>query len=225
MKKISVLLMLITAFYLYFQVIYPYNLGERTPVWELKERYFGEDYIEKRTEYFISLNKRKFWYDYDTFFVWSDHDVFRTTKVYLEISEEVAKNCKLHTSGMIEWQSPHEHLYIHANVFTNDPLLVWFQGDEYSLDETEESIRKFETATGKNAKELLDTVHFIREEFRAALSQISETEYQNICSKIQQAIIWCAIVWGVFIFVCIVVQISKKSCEKRLDRDMEKYIG
>lgn len=46
MKRITILLILATIGILSFYVLFPKNLGEHTPIWELKERCFGEEYGE-----------------------------------------------------------------------------------------------------------------------------------------------------------------------------------
>lgn len=106
MKKTCILLVLVTIAVLGFFVVFPYNLGARTPIWEIKERFFGDQYGTLRSEYFISMNKQKMWDDNlsEYFFIYSDHDIFRITEVYLKITNKIAKNCKIKSSGLIEWK-------------------------------------------------------------------------------------------------------------------------
>lgn len=78
MKKICILLTLVTVAVLGLFIVFPYNLGERTPIWEIKERFFGNQYGSLRSEYFISLKKRKMWYDSNAFFI------LQATAIFLE---------------------------------------------------------------------------------------------------------------------------------------------
>lgn len=61
MRKMGVLLVLVTTLILGPFVLYPRNLGEHTPIWELEERLFGEGYVRVRSAYFISLKMDKQW--------------------------------------------------------------------------------------------------------------------------------------------------------------------
>lgn len=57
MKDIRNLLIFITMITLALIVIFPKNLGERTPIWDVKKRFFGDEYGELRSKYFINFNK------------------------------------------------------------------------------------------------------------------------------------------------------------------------
>lgn len=223
MKKMAILLGLITALILGFSVVFPKNLGVHAPIWELKERFFGDEYREVRTQYFITLSNRKLWYETNSiFYVWNDHDIFTTTEVYLVVPNEIAEECIITDSGMIRWQKQ-SSVRIDASVLTDDTLSVRVGMHEYSLDETEDSISDFEEKTGIDAEELLDTISSIRSEYISDLQKLSEAEYQNVCDKIKKIIIILIVMWGIYILLYSSVRNCNRLYENRLDRDMKKY--
>lgn len=223
MKKIGILLGLITVLILGYSVVFPKNMGNHTPIWGLKERFSGDEYRELRTEYFITLANRNLWYEMDSiFYVWNDHDIFTTTEVYLVVPDEIAEECKIYDTGIIRWYKQ-SSVRIDASALTDDTLSVRIGVHEYSLDETEESISGFEEATGIDAEELLDTISKIRSEYIAALQKLSEAEYQNVYNKIKKTIITLIIMWGIYILLYSLVRICRRLYENRLDRDMKKY--
>lgn len=211
MKKIGILFIFITIIVLLYWIIFPKNLGKHTPIWDVKERFFGDEYGELRSEYFISMRMQKKWYEQESiFFIWNDHDIFRMTEVYLRVKKEVADNCKVNTSGCIEWKRQDWHMIICANALTDDPISVQNGFNEYSLDETEDSINKFEEATGIKACEVLDPISVIRSEYQETLNKLSEIEYRKTCAKICKAIIRLIIMWGIYGLVCMIISIVKR---------------
>lgn len=224
MKKICILLAFITAFILAFFVAFPKNLGERTPIWEVKERFFGDEYGRLRSEYFISF-RIQMWYDQSSIlYRWSDHDIFRITEVYLKVREEIADKCKIKTSGVIEWKQYGMIRCIYADALTDTPLRVSMGSGDYTLDDTEDSIEEFETATGINASELLDTVSVIRNEYREALNKISVLEYQKLWTRIEKVIMRVIVMWVIYILIWAAVRITQKVYQKKIDESMKDFL-
>lgn len=210
MKRITILLILVTIGLLSFFVLFPKNFGEHTPIWELKERCFGEEYGELRSQYFITLSNSKLWYETNSiFYIWNDHDAFRITEVYLMVKEDIAEDCKIRTSGIIRWEKQ-SHVRIEASALTEDELSVRVGMHEYRLDETADSINDFETETKMDAEELLDTIAEIRREYRSALQKLSEAEYQKVCSKIYKMIINLVVIWGIYVPFYIYIRMRRK---------------
>lgn len=209
-KKIGILLGLITALILGFSVVFPKNLGNHTSIWKLKERFFGDEYRELRTQYFITLFNRKLWYETGSiFYIWNDHDIFTTTEVYLVVPNEIAEECKITDSGIIQWQKQ-SSVRIDASALTDDILSVRVGMHEYSLDETEKSISDFKEETGIDAEELLDTISKIRSEYISALQKLSEAEYQNVYNRIKKTIITLIVMWGIYILLYSLVWICNR---------------
>lgn len=53
------------------------------------------------------------WYDSKEFFyITGDSDIFRVTEVYLKVRDEIADDCKIKSSGVIERKQTDLHLYI-----------------------------------------------------------------------------------------------------------------
>lgn len=142
----------------------------------------------------------------------------------MEIRDEIADNCKIKTSGVIEWKQLNQHMYIYADALADTPLYVSIGFDEYNLDITEESIKEFEAATGIKAAQILDTVSIIRNEYREALNRISEIEYQKLCAKMETVIVRIFIMWGIYILVWAVIRIKEKVYQKKIDKSMKDYI-
>ena len=225
MKKTCILFAAITIFILAVYVVFPKNLGEHTPIWDIKERFFGDEYGEVRSEYFISMRMTRLWYEQqDILFIWNDHDIFRMTEVYLRVRKEIADNCKINTSGIIEWQRYDLHVLIMANALTDEPLIVQKGFDKYNLDRTEDSINEFEAATGIKADELLDTVALLRSEYKEALREISEKEYQNVCEKVKKRIRGLIIMWGVYVLIWGIVRTTEKKYQKAIDESMKDFL-
>lgn len=116
------------------------------------------------------------------------------------------------------------HMYIYADALSDTPLRISMGFDEYSLDTTEESIKEFETATGIEAAELLNTVSALRIEYRKVLNRISETEYQRLCARIETVIVRVFIMWGIYILVWIIARTIQKNYQKKIDESMKDYI-
>lgn len=225
MKKIGILLVFITASILGFVVVFPKNLGERTPIWEVKQRFFGDEYGRLRSEQFIALRMSDTWYDpNDIFYITGDRDIFKVKEVYLRVQEEIADECKIKTSGVIEWEQYGSIRCIYADALTDTPLRISIEGDNYTLDNTEESIKEFEAATGINAYELLDTVSIIRSEYREALNRVSMLEYQKLCTRIEKAIKRVIVMWVIYILVWAAVRIIQKTYQKKIDESMKDFI-
>lgn len=226
MKDIRNLLIFITMITLALIVIFPKNLGERTPIWDVKKRFFGDEYGELRSKYFINFNKYKeTWHGQEGILnFWNDHDSFTLKEIYLKVGEEIAKNCKIKTSGTIEWTRYDLHVLILADALTDEPLIIKKGPVEYSLDQTEDSIHEFEAATGIEAEELLDTVALIRREYREKLNAISEMEYQAICASMKKTIIKLMIMWGIYVLIWEMIRIAEKRYEKSMDDSMKDFI-
>ena len=227
MKKIGVILGLITIFILGFLVICPGNLGGQSPVWELQRRFFSEEYAGQRTEYFITLNYLKPWAQYQEnsiFYVSGKGDLFKVKEVYLKVSRDVAEDYLVSPSGTIEYRGDDPYMVLTADALTDGSLCVKMRSGQYTLDGTEETDRRFEEETGMDAGELLKTVQFIRREFRIGLNEISEAEYQKICSRIAETVRGLAIMWGIYILICCLIYLPDKIYEKRVDKDMEIFL-
>lgn len=210
MKRITILLILANIGILSFYVLFPKNLGAHTPIWELKERCFGEEYGELRSQYFITLSNSKLWYETNSiFYIWNDHDAFRITEVYLMVKKDVAEDCKIRPSGIIRWEKQ-SHVRIEASALTEDGLSVRVGMHEYRLDETADSINDFETETKIDAEELLDTIAVIRRDYISALQKLSAAEYQKVCSKIYGTIIYLVVIWGIYIPFYIYIRMRRK---------------
>ena len=78
MKKTGILFAAITIFILAVSVVFPKNLGEHTPIWDIKERFFGDEYGEVRSEYFISMRMKKYGMNNKTSYL------FGMTMIFLE---------------------------------------------------------------------------------------------------------------------------------------------
>lgn len=227
MKRIGILFGLISISILFWGIVFPKSLGEHAPIWKLKERCFGNEYYELQSQYFITLSNSRLWYEEDSiFYIWNDHDIFTITEVYLQVSQEIAEDCKITTSGIIRWQKQSLPVYVRikASALTNDALSVRVGGCEYSLDETEDSINDFEEETGIEAKELLETISKIRSEYISTLQKLSEAEYQNVWNKIYKRIMILIVMWGIYILLSFLVRIYSRFCENRLDKDMKNQL-
>jgi hypothetical protein len=156
------------------------------------------------------LLNRKLWYETGSiFYIWNDHDIFTTTEVYLVVPNEIAEECKITDSGIIQWQKQ-SSVRIDASALTDDILSVRVGMHEYSLDETEESISDFKEETGIDAEELLDTISKIRSEYISALQKLSEAEYQNVYNRIKKTIITLIVMWGIYILLYSLVWICNR---------------
>lgn len=224
MRKMGVLLVLVTTLILGPFVVYPRNLGEHTPIWELEERLFGEGYEGVRSEYFISLKMVKQWDRSGTFYIGNDKDVFRLVEVYLEVKKEVAHGCKIKTSGMIEWELKGQRRKVRADALTDTPLYVSIEHEEYVLDGTEGSKRKFEAATGMDADELLGTVSLIRNAYRKTLRELSEVHYRQVCAGIKKAATTVVIMWGTYVSLWCGIRVVKKQYRKGVDESMKDFL-
>lgn len=224
MRKMGVLLVLVTTLILGPFVLYPRNLGEHTPIWELEERLFGEGYGGVRSEYFISLKMVKQWDRSGTFYIGNKKDIFRLVEVYLEVRKEVAHGCKIKTSGMIEWELKGQRRKVYADALTDTPLYVSIGHEEYVLDGTEGSKRKFEAATGMDAEELLDTVSLIRNAYRETLGELSEVHYQEVCAGIKKAATTVVIMWGTYVFLWCGTRTIRKQYRKGVDESMKDFL-
>lgn len=219
-------MVLITAFILGFFVVYPRYLGQRMPVWELQRRLFSEEYAGQRTEYFVSLNYLKPWAKYkenSIFYVSGKGDLFKVKEVYLKVTRDVAEDYLVRPSGTIEYRGDDPCMVLTADALTDGPLSVKMRSGQYTLDGTEETDRRFEEETGMDAGELLETVQVIRREFTIGLNEISEAEYQKVCSRIAVTVRRLAIMWGIYILICCLVYLPDKLYEKRVDKDMKKF--
>lgn len=228
MKKITALLIFITVSVLSFFVLFPNNFGEHTPIWELKERYFGAEYGELRSQYFITLWNRNLWHKTGSiFYIGNDHDSLSITEVYLKIPEEIADGtCKITTSGMIWWEFQEGQgivrvetsalteagltVYVSADILRNRGLSVDIGGQEYLLGASEKVLNDFEAETGINGVELLETVSEIRCEYVSALQKLSEAEYQKVCSNIYKTIINLVVIWGIYTLFYIYIRMRRK---------------
>lgn len=226
MKDIRKLLIFITMITLALIVIFPKNLGERTPIWDVKKRFFADEYGELRSKYFINFNKYKeTWHGQEGILCfYHKNGSSEKSEIYLKVGEEIAKNCKIKTSGTIEWTRYDLHVLILADALTDEPLIIKKGPVEYSLDQTEDSIHEFEAATGIKAEELLDTVALIRREYREKLNAISEMEYQAICASMKKTIIKLMIMWGIYVLIWEMIRIAEKRYEKSMDDSMKDFI-
>lgn len=225
MRSMGLLLVLVTLLILGPFVVYPRNMGEHTPIWELEERLFGDEYAGLRSEYFISLRMKKQWSDKsDVFYIGNKKDIFRVEEVYLEVWEDVARGCKVKTSGMIEWELKGQRRKVCADALTDTPLNVSIEYVEYELDETEDSKRKFEAATGMDADELLGTVSLIRNAYRETLKELSEEHYREVCAGIKRAATAVVIMWGAYVSIWCSVRIVKKQYWKSVDESMKDFL-
>lgn len=210
MKKISIFFGLVSIFLIVFGIVFPKNLGTYTPIWKLKERCLGDEYGELRSQYFITLSNKKLWQETDSIFkIWNDHDSFTITEVYLQVSEDVAENCRITQDGMIRWQKQ-SSVRIDADALTVDGLSVTVGMREYFLEETEQSIIDFEAKAGIEADELLKTISEIRSEYTSALQKLSEAEYREVCRKRNKAVVNLVVIWGVYMTCYIYVRIRRK---------------
>lgn len=72
---ITLMIAYFSAIYLWYFILFPSylvdpdHLMENKPVWEMKERYFEDEYIKERTEYFIDWERKKLWQEIDSDFV------------------------------------------------------------------------------------------------------------------------------------------------------------
>lgn len=225
MKRTGILLLLLTLFILFFYILFPKNLGKNSPVWELQERFFDEAYGGLRAEYFISMRMQKMWHEQDSiFYIWNDHDAFRMTEVYLKVDKKIADNCKIKTSGMIEWQRYDLHMLISADALTDAPICITKGFLEYNLEQTEESVRELEAAEEIDAQALLDTVLLIRREYREALYRISGAEYRKVCAGIKKAIIGLIAVWAIYLLTWGTVEMVKRNYQRKVDEAMKDFI-
>lgn len=225
MRKIGILISIFNVFVLLFSAIFPRNLGEHTPVWEVRERLFGEEYGELRSEYFISLNMKKAWHDMtDIFWVGSDHDIFRITKVYLNVKKEIADSCIINSSGGIEWGNFNSHIFVRADALTDTPLSIAVGPDDYILDDSEGSKAEFVAAMGMDAETILETVGFIRSEYRTALNALSEMEYRRVCARIGKAVRKVTVTWGIYVLVWGTIRVMEKRYRKLVDDSMKDYL-
>lgn len=224
MKKAIIFMVIITALVLTLTIFYPISLGNRTPVWELKERCFGDEYVELRSEHFISMRYSISWNTNDSiFYIATQDDVFSPEKAFLQVKKETAKECKILSSGMIEWCIYDYHIRIDVSAFEDNPMNIVKGFDEFTLDKTIESMKKFEEITGANACEIIDTVSLIRSEYRDSLYMLSLQEYNRVCNSRNRTIIILSVIWGVYIMICSILFITDKLCDKRLNKDMKEF--
>lgn len=243
---ISVVMGIFDAFFLAYFVLFPSCLGEPTPVLEIKERYFEDEYIKERTEYFIDWERRKLWQEIDSDFVvyGSSDDPFGPVESsWLKRENGITGSCTVRPSGSFSW-SLNEDVHIHTNLLEDTPLdITIFMGSDedgnryskYVLDDTADSIKAFEEESSLDAEELLDTVQLIREEYRNDLNTLSENQYRNIMLT-AMATIWLSLcVWGIWIIICVlglnkkkiygdIYGLYMKHYEKKLDRYMQDFL-
>ncbi|MCH5280081.1 MAG: hypothetical protein J1E61_01330 [Lachnospiraceae bacterium] len=233
----------ISANYLYWFVMYPEYLGGNIPIWEMKESGLGN------SEYFIDINKQYLWREIDSIFYVSGIArgslfVEEMEETWLAVNSRIVKNCKV-SDGQIQWhmdqqeQDRHEYVHVYADVLEDTPLeiKISIRADdgshslnEYTLDETEESIRAFEEETGLDAEKYLDTIRLLREEYRADLIKLSKIQYRKAKVKVlktlgNMSIIWG--VWGLFSIVTLkwdmIYGLYMRKYEKKLDRYMKEF--
>ena len=151
-------------------------------MWELQQRFFGEEYTGLRSEDFI-----------------------------------------VRPSGIIECRKDNPYMILIADALTDGSLSVKVKSNEYTLDGTEETRRRFEKETGMDAGELLEAVQIIRRQFRAGLNVISEAEYQKVCGRITAVAKRLAVMWGFYTLICCLVYLPDKLREKKVDEDMKHF--
>ena len=243
---ISVMIGICDAFILEHFVLVPYCLGKHIPVLEIKERYFEDEYIKERTEYFIDWERRKLWQEIDSDFVVyaRQHSIFGPIESsWLERANGITGSCSVRPSGSFRW-SLNEDVHIRGDVLDDTPLdITIFMGSDedgnryskYVLDDTADSIKAFEEESGLDAKELLDTVQLIREEYRNDLNALSKNQYRKIMLT-AVATIWLSLcVWGIWVIICVfgmnkkkiygdIYGLYMKRYEKKLDRYMQDFL-
>lgn len=243
---ISVMIGICDAFILEHFVLVPYCLGKHIPVLEIKERYFEDEYIKERTEYFIDWERRKLWREIDSDFVVyaRQHSIFGPIESsWLERKNGITGSCSVRPSGSFRW-SLNEDVHIRGDVLDDTPLdITIFMGSDedgnryskYVLDDTADSIKAFEEESGLDAKELLDTVQLIREEYRNDLNALSKNQYRKIILT-AVATIWLSLcVWGIWVIICVlglnkkkvygdIYGLYMKHYEKKLDRYMQDFL-
>lgn len=96
-----------------YTVVYPWNLGERTPIWRVKERFFSEEMIELRTQYYVSMSKSSKWHELNgNLLVTQNKHGYGDYAVYIHVNQQLAKDCRIYKSGEIEWRIPDKPRYI-----------------------------------------------------------------------------------------------------------------
>ena len=70
----------------------------------------------------------------------------------------------------------------------------------------------------------MDTVLFIRREYREALYRISRAEYRKVCAGIKKAIIGLIAVWAIYLLTWGTVEMVKRNYQRKVDEAMKDFI-
>lgn len=242
---ITLMIAYFSAIYLWYFILFPSylvdpdHLMENKPVWEMKERYFGEEYEKERAKALISLNYQMFWRGQTSLFVVQDSDgagdcrlaIYSSIAADRGISSEIAKGDWVITiSNLILWHDSSRHMGICADALEDTPVEISVGSKDYVLDETGESIRAFEEETDLDAEGYLDMVRLIREEYRTDLNTLIEMDYQRVRSGIIKRVCNLSVIWGIWLIFCALVlkwdkiyALYSKRYEKKLDGYMEDF--
>ena len=241
MTIISAIMAWLSIYFMVPFILFPKYLGNHRPVWEMKEIFLGEEYGVLRTEYFLSsLNKAYLWGNKidSIFYVRGDGGLLTTQHYWLVIEDGVLEGSgTIWDSGKMTWRC-NQDIVVYADVLADMPLEVSIRAsedshraNEYTLDDTEDSISAFEGETGLDAEELLDTVRMIRGEYQTALAALSKMEYGSVRGRIGRRVWVLSVMWGIWFIFCTAVlmwdkiyALYNKRYEKKLDGYMEDFL-
>ena len=205
MKKIT--WFCITALFLYLNVFCPKCLGEHIWIGKVHEKFYGEEYEEERSLYFIKGKFQKEWKKVDSSFYICD------------VNDREIGGIVTTLWHSREYEVRGRELIIYTDDMGTIKTKAIVPGEKFT--ETKEILEEnnYVSEAGKFSNKVSQKAFSTRQEYRSALRQISDWEYHRIRKKGICTLLFFAVTW-VAIFFC-----SKRKKKSAEELDEQEYIG
>ncbi len=204
----------ITALFLYLNVFCPKCLGEHTWIGKVHGKFYGEEYEEERSLYFSEQKFEKEWKKIQPeFYITGIQDSLSVIGTRLHCGEQYEVESDILTIFYSDI------ITIDTNGTGKEWVAVSTSEQYYEISESKFEKKAFETETGVSADKIIQTAFSTRQEYRSALRQISDWEYQRIRKKGICTLLFFAVTW-VVIFFC-----SKRKKKSAEELDEQEYTG
>ena len=168
--------LLVTIIYLCNYILFPYCIGKRIFIGNLKDYCYSEIDMEVKEHYFIDEWMQNCWVKIDSIFeLWAEGDLWTIEEVYLSVDKEYTDGvCKIKRGSMYY---DFGEYYMFADSIDIYP--IDFRYEELYTCANREEFEQALISVGLGDEGIIEKIEDINKNYKKALVQLSINEYHK----------------------------------------------
>lgn len=211
----------ITILYLCNYILFPYCIGKRIFIGDLKNYCYNEIDLDTKEDYFVDEWKLSCWEKIDSIFSYrTKGHLWTIERVYLSVDKKYVDGvCEIEQAKMSYDFGDYKVLSDPVNIY---PIRLVY--DQIYKCEDRKAFEQTVNSLGLDDKAIMDEIVNINEKYKQALVQLSINEYHKAIKKWNRRLVIIMIIWGIYFVALIIKKIDQWYTKKEQDEAMSPYL-